>query len=36
MRNRLVHEYGNVDLQVVYDTVTVDVPKILELLGELM
>lgn len=36
MRNRLVHEYGNVDLQVVYDTVTVDVPKILELLGGLM
>ncbi len=32
MRNRIVHEYGNVDLTVVYNTVKNDIP---ELLGEL-
>ena len=26
LRNRIVHDYGNVDLSVVYDTLTVDVP----------
>lgn len=29
MRNRIVHEYGNVDLSVVYNTVTHDLPKLL-------
>lgn len=29
MRNRIVHEYGNVDLVVVYDTVKKDIPKLL-------
>ena len=26
MRNRIVHEYGNVDLGVVYDTLKNDIP----------
>lgn len=26
LRNRIVHEYGNVDLSVVYDTVRNDIP----------
>lgn len=30
MRNRIVHEYGNVDLSVVYDTVKYDIPQLLE------
>ena len=29
MRNRIVHEYGNVDLAVVYDTIKDDIPKLL-------
>lgn len=29
MRNRIVHEYGNVDLAVVYDTIKNDIPKLL-------
>lgn len=26
LRNRIVHDYGNVDLTVVYDTLSVDIP----------
>lgn len=29
LRNRIVHEYGNVDLAVVYDTVKNDIPVLL-------
>ena len=29
MRNRIVHEYGNVDMTVVYDTVKNDIPDLL-------
>ncbi|MBQ8697012.1 MAG: DUF86 domain-containing protein [Clostridia bacterium] len=29
MRNRIVHEYGNVDMSVVYDTVKKDIPELL-------
>ncbi len=29
MRNRIVHEYGNVDMSVVYDTVKKDIPTLL-------
>lgn len=29
LRNRIVHEYGNVDLSVVYDTVRNDIPFLL-------
>lgn len=28
LRNRIVHDYGNVDLTIVFDTITVDIPKI--------
>ena len=27
MRNRIVHDYGEVDLKIVYDTIKLDVPK---------
>lgn len=36
MRNKIFHEYGNVDMAVVYDTIVNDIPKILELLQEIM
>lgn len=26
LRNRIVHDYGNVDLEVIYDTLTNDIP----------
>ena len=29
LRNRLVHDYGEVDLTIVYDTVKTDIPKLL-------
>lgn len=32
MRNRIVHEYGNVDLSVVYETVVRDIPELIVLL----
>ena len=32
LRNRIVHDYGNVDLKVVYDTLKYDIPDLLELL----
>lgn len=35
MRNRIVHEYGNVDLAVVYDTVKNDIPELLCKLEEI-
>ena len=34
LRNRIVHDYGNVDLSVVFDTLTEDVPYLAALLGE--
>lgn len=36
MRNKIVHEYGNVDLAVVYNTITNDIPELLRLLQELV
>ncbi len=33
-RNRIVHDYGNVDLEVVFDTLKNDIPELLELLSE--
>lgn len=30
LRNRIVHDYGNVDLEVVYSTLTEDIPWLLE------
>ena len=31
MRNRIVHDYGNVDLNVVYETLKTDIPELLGL-----
>lgn len=28
-RNRIVHEYGNVDMSIIYDTVMFDLPELL-------
>lgn len=36
MRNRIVHEYGNVDFAVIYDTVVNDIPELLCNLKEIM
>ena len=36
LRNRIVHEYGSVDLSVIYDTVTNDIPDLLDLLKEIV
>ena len=35
MRNKIVHENGNVDLAVVYNTIVNDIPMLLELLREI-
>lgn len=35
LRNRIVHEYGNVDLSIVYDTINNDIPSLLCELKEL-
>ena len=32
LRNRIVHDYGNVDLQIVFDTLKNDIPELLELI----
>lgn len=32
LRNRIVHDYGNVDLRVIFDTLTKDIPELLQLL----
>lgn len=29
MRNKIVHEYGNVDLSVVYNTIAKDIPELI-------
>lgn len=34
LRNRIVHEYGNVDMSVVYDTIQNDIPELLQNLKE--
>ena len=34
MRNRIVHDYGNVDLNVVYETLKNDIPELLDLLDK--
>ena len=33
LRNRIVHEYGNVDLTIVYDTVKKDIPELIGIIG---
>ncbi len=34
LRNRIVHDYGNVDLNVVYETLKNDMPELLEMLED--
>lgn len=34
LRNRIVHDYGNVDLNVVYETLKNDIPELLEMIIE--
>lgn len=36
MRNRIVHEYGDVEFDIVYDTLMQDIPELCELLEELL
>ena len=36
LRNRIVHDYGNVDISIVYDTLTKDIAELGELLKELV
>lgn len=36
MRNRLIHAYFDVDLQVVWDTVTIDLPQLITVLEPLV
>lgn len=36
LRNRIVHEYGNVDLSIVYDTVHNDIPQLLDDLEKIL
>ena len=31
LRNRIVHDYGSIDMKVIYDTLTVDIPDLLKL-----
>lgn len=32
LRNRIVHDYGNVDLSIVYETLKNDIPELLEII----
>ena len=32
LRNRIVHDYGNVDLKIVYETLKNDIPELLEMI----
>jgi len=34
LRNRIVHDYGNVDLEIVYETLKYDIPELMEQLKE--
>ena len=34
LRNKIVHDYGNVDLDVVFDTLTQDIPTLRELISD--
>ena len=35
MRNRIVHGYGSVDLEIVWDTITTDIPPLIKALEAL-
>ena len=32
LRNRIVHDYGNVDLNIVFETLKNDIPELLEMI----
>ena len=34
LRNRIVHDYGNVDLNIIYDTLKNDIPELLQMLDD--
>ena len=34
LRNRIVHDYGNVDLNIVFETLKNDIPQLLEMFSE--
>ena len=36
MRNKIVHEYGDVEIDIVFDTVTVDIPQLSVMLENLI
>lgn len=36
MRNRIVHDYGVIDMTIIYDTVMKDIPRMYELLQKLI
>ena len=36
MRNRIVHEYGNVDLKIIFDAVKQDIPEFYETIKNLV
>ena len=35
LRNRIVHDYGSVDLSIVYNTLKRDIPELLEMLSDI-
>ncbi len=34
LRNRIVHDYGNVNLRIVYETLTIDIPVLFNALSD--
>jgi uncharacterized protein with HEPN domain len=34
LRNRIVHDYGNVDLSIIYNTIKDDIPDLLQMLKD--
>ena len=34
LRNRIVHDYGNIDLNIVFETLKYDIPELMEQPGE--
>ena len=34
LKNRIVHDYGNVDIEIVYETLKYDIPDLMEQLKE--
>lgn len=35
LRNRIVHDYGVVNFGIIYDTISIDIPEMLELLSNI-